>query len=361
MPLVLHVLPMDLPRGAQRYAGAMRDALSGREVEHRVLTIFASDCDELKADIKLDLPRGRSAKLGLDPTALRALRKALVRLQPRCIVAHGSQPLKYLALCAPRAMPIISYRLGIAHSAAHRRPQRLFHAMLYRRAVRVAGVSRECLEEARELFLVPERRLVLIPNGRDPQRFCPSASGRPAAEAPRLVFVGHMVETKRPEFFLNVVEDLRRRGVTFDAQMIGDGPLQTSLAARASQLGIELMGRRDDVPELLRSAAVLAFTSVPDGEGMPGVFIEAGLSGLPVVSTDVPGARTVIADGQTGFVVAVNDRATFVQRTAELLEHADLRLQLGQRARERCVNEFSLESSVLRWKHLINELFTWST
>ena len=59
--------------------------------------------------------------------------------------------------------------------------------------------------------------------------------------------------------------------------------------------GVELLGPRSDVPELLRSADVFVFTSLPTGEGMPGVLIEAGLSGLPAVSTPVPGAATVVA------------------------------------------------------------------
>ena len=50
------------------------------------------------------------------------------------------------------------------------------------------------------------------------------------------------------------------------------------------------------------------FTSLPPGEGMPGVLIEAGLSGLATVSTRVPGARDVIEDGVTGFLVDIDDK-----------------------------------------------------
>ena len=47
---------------------------------------------------------------------------------------------------------------------------------------------------------------------------------------------------------------------------------------------------------------------------MPGVLIEAGFAGLPVVTTEVPGARTVIEDGVTGFVVGVDDLDGFDRR-----------------------------------------------
>ena len=63
--------------------------------------------------------------------------------------------------------------------------------------------------------------------------------------------------------------------------MVGDGPLATTLIPLAAAHGVELLGRRSDVPELLRQSDVFVFTSLPTGEGMPGVLIEAGLSGLP--------------------------------------------------------------------------------
>jgi glycosyltransferase involved in cell wall biosynthesis len=319
------------------------------------MTLFSSEHRELQADYGLDVVPGRTKRLGLDLGAVVALRKKLRELQPACLVAHGSQPLKYLAFAAPTRVPVVAYRLGIAHQAAHRPSQRLLHTALYRRALRVAGVSNECLEEAHDLFRVARRKLVLIPNGRDPERFFPAPT-KGTGEPPRLIFIGHVTASKRPDFYLDVVADLRAQNVAFEAQMVGDGPLLSSLRERAEQLGVEVMGHRADVPELMRAASVLAFTSIPDGEGMPGVYIEAGLSGVPVVSTDVPGARTVLVEGHTGFVVGVDDRRGFVARTAELLQNPARLAEMGKNARARCSEEFSLARSVARWSELIGEL-----
>ena len=52
-------------------------------------------------------------------------------------------------------------------------------------------------------------------------------------------------------------------------------------------------GVRTDVPELLRRSSVLVMTSAADTEGMPGVLVEAGLSGLPVVATPAAGVADV--------------------------------------------------------------------
>jgi glycosyltransferase involved in cell wall biosynthesis len=165
-----------------------------------------------------------------------------------------------------------------------------------------------------------------------------------------------LTTSKRPERFLELVRCLRQDGHVFRAQVIGDGPLLAQLKARAAAVGVELLGRRDDVPQLLRNSDVMAFTSVPESEGMPGVYIEAGLSGVPVVTTEVPGARSVIMDGRSGYVVGIDDMASLVNRTADLLTNAELRSQMGAMARTYCERELSLQRSVDRWRQLLREL-----
>ena len=123
----------------------------------------------------------------------------------------------------------------------------------------------------------------------------------------------------------------------------------------AAAHGVELLGPRSDVPELLRHADLLLFTSLPAGEGMPGVLIEAGLSGLPVVSTPVPGATTVLCDGHTG--VMVDDSvAAMVAAVGELLDAPERRAAMGASARVRCESEFNLELMTQRWRTSLRPL-----
>ncbi len=136
---------------------------------------------------------------------------------------------------------------------------------------------------------------------------------------PVLAFVGALTPGKRPQRFVEVVAALRRRGVELRAVVCGDGPLAPSLAGPAAAAGVELLGSRSDVAEVLRGADVFVFPSLPTGEGMPGVLIEAGLTGLPVVATAVPGVRTIVEDGTSGFVVDVDDLDAMVEATARLL------------------------------------------
>lgn len=353
--LVLHVLPLDLPRGAQRYAKALRDTLDGAAVRHRTLAIFDSESRALDADIKLAVERSKLARLGFDPRAALALRGALARSEPSVVVAHGSEPLKYLLPLLARPLPLIYYKIGVATAKVHRGLRRHLHAATVRRPQRIAGVSQECLDELETIFGVPRAKLVLIANGRDEERFRPPSAERVGSGPPRLIFVGHLAPGKRPEWFIEAVARLRRAGVQLSASMVGDGPLLAKLRTAALEAGVELLGHRDDVAELLRDHDVLAFTSLPSGEGMPGVFIEAGLSALPVVSTDVAGARTVIADGVSGYVVPCNDLDGFVHQLQTLLTQPAQRREMGRAARQRCLEHFTLKHSTDRWRALLDE------
>ena len=100
----------------------------------------------------------------------------------------------------------------------------------------------------------------------------------------------------------------------------------------------------------------MVFPSRPQGEGMPGVLIEGGLSGLPIVATDVPGVRTVIDDGTTGFVVDVEDLDGMVSRLAALVEDGALRRRMGEAARARCVEQFSIGAVGALWLRLLTPL-----
>src|SRR5207249_2098882 len=102
--------------------------------------------------------------------------------------------------------------------------------------------------------------------------------------------------------------------------------------------------------ELLAGIDVMLFPSVPEGEGMPGVLIEAGLAGVPVVATDVPGASTVIDDGVTGVVVGVDDFTGMVEAAADLVRDPSRRREMGTAARERCAARFSMDASARRWE-----------
>lgn len=355
LPVVAHVLPADLARGAQVFAAALCDELDGGRHHHRVVTLFASPPAVLRPDVALDVDGGWWRGHGLHPAAVLALRRALRRLSPGVVVAHGSEALQYVAVSARPTTPVVYKKTGMASPGATRPPLRELYRLLARRAAVTVVVSEETQREAVELLGLPVSRVVLAPNGRDPQRYQP-APGGPVRVPPRLAFVGRLTATKGPERFLDVIEGLRERQIEVHGVVVGDGPLAARVTARAGPLGVEVLGRRDDVAEVLRDADLLVFPGDPEGEGMPGVLIEAGLVGLPVVSTAVSGATTVVDHGVTGLVVPPGDPGALVAAVAELVADPARRAQMGAAGRRRCLERFTLTASAARWGEVIDDL-----
>lgn len=353
---VLHVLPSDAARGAQVFARDLRAALDRPGEQHLLLTIFDAGQAILEPDVRLDIPLGRLRAAGADPRALVRLRSALRELAPDVVVAHGGEPLKYLAPLADGRFALVYYAIGTVTAAARSGRRADLYRWLLQRCDAVAGVSAETLEEATAVFGVRPDREVLLPNGRDPSVFHPAAGAGEDRGAPvTLAFVGHLTATKRPGWFLDLVGRLRAGSRDVRGVLIGDGPLDETLRAAAPP-GVVLLGRRADVPELLRAADVLVFPSEPESEGMPGVLIEAGLTGLPVVATRVAGAATVVAHGRTGFVVAHDDFEALVAHATRLVDDRQLRREMGAAAREHCVAHFSQDAVLDGWRTLLSSL-----
>ncbi len=299
-PLVLHVIPNPVARGAQREARAIADQLDDPGVRaHRLLSLFDGQ-QQVRTDASLGCA-AESAAGGYHPLVVTKLRAALDRIDPAVVVAHGSDPLKYLVPAVlGRRRPLVYYAIGTYSGARDRHLQVGLWRTLVARVDAVAACGQETARECTELLGVPADRVMTVANGRDPAVFAPGAP-RAADALPMITFVGALTAGKRPHCFVELVAALRAEGREFDARIVGDGPLRSGLVGLADAAGVELLGSRSDVADLLRGSDLLVFPSRPAGEGMPGVLIEAGLSGIPVVATDVPGVRTIVEDGATGW------------------------------------------------------------
>jgi glycosyltransferase involved in cell wall biosynthesis len=173
----------------------------------------------------------------------------------------------------------------------------------------------------------PRRRIRIIPNGIDTERFHPR-DGEAAEVAGPIVAAGRLVEQKNHALFLRAAAGLARLVPQAQFVIAGDGPLRSALEEQARQLGIadrvRFAGERRDIDTLLRAGSILWLTS--RWEGMPNIVLEAMASGLPVITTDVGGVRELIRSGVDGFVVQEGDAGAFVRHSQELLQPATRQL-----------------------------------
>lgn len=114
---------------------------------------------------------------------------------------------------------------------------------------------------------------------------------------------------------------------------------ETQLKAWDKEGVVEWLGHQKDIPKLLSQSHIVCLPSYR--EGLPKSLLEALAAGKPVVTTDVPGCREVVADGDNGLLVPARQVEELVRALTTLIENPALRIKLGERGRERAEKEFS--------------------
>lgn len=186
--------------------------------------------------------------------------------------------------------------------------------VLLPRADRVRAVSERAAAGIRP-WLPDASRLTVLPLAWRPDL---------SASEPREHFIllaSRLTGEKRIGDALRAFTEVWKRVPGTTLRIAGDGPLRAELAALAERLGIadavEFLGWREDVPALMRRAAVFVLCS--SFEGYPRVVAEALAAGCPVVMTAVGGSGELVEDGISGRVVPIGDTAALAGAISDVL------------------------------------------
>lgn len=144
---------------------------------------------------------------------------------------------------------------------------------------------------------------------------------RSVASSPfRVMFVGRFVPQKNIPLLIDVIEAVLREGTAIPIKfsIIGNGPQKDFFTAEVARRGlgssVDDAGvlSRDDIIHAYATHHVLLLTSLY--EGFPKVFMEAAVSGMPIITTDVDGVQDLVEDGATGIVVPQGTSADALAR-----------------------------------------------
>jgi glycosyltransferase involved in cell wall biosynthesis len=170
-------------------------------------------------------------------------------------------------------------------------------------------------------------------------------------------FIGRVTQIKRPDRFLDVVSEIKKRGINLDFFIAGDGDLLDACRKRISSEGlpVTVLGWQSDIEKVLSAADIVVLTS--DNEGTPLSLIQAGMAGLPVVSTNVGSVPEVVLDNVTGLITCLD-----VQEIADALEKLvsdrALRAQLGIAAHDFTLANFGVQRLVQDHEVLYKKLLS---
>lgn len=230
-------------------------------------------------------------------------------------------------------------------------------ARLSSRTSAISYCSRVAADDHEKLGFDPRRR-VIIPNGTDCSEFRPSPDagarlrqllGLPSER----IIVGHIARFHPMKDQVSLVRAISRaiaKGHDIQGVFIGDGHVDGPVRAAARQFGIDTrittLGVRSDVPDLLPGFDVFVLSSAW-GEAFSLAVGEAMAAGVPALVTAVGDSPWLV--GSTGVVVPPNNQEALAAGLIRLVEmNADQRRALGDRARQRIVENFSLSLYVRR-------------
>lgn len=243
---------------------------------------------------------------------------------------------------AARALGV---RSPLVTSARNCKSQGLGHHVLnmaaFRGSARIVVNSQQVSHYIADAYRAPAQRVHVIYNGVDTTRFCVAPTAR--SGPPTVVAAGRLVAQKNFALLIDAAARVHERvpGVRF--RIAGDGPQRDGLREKIRAAGlddtVELLGERTDIDAVFRDADAFWLTS--SWEGLPNVVMEAMASGLPVVVTDVGGARELVHSGREGFLVRSGSIEDFVYYGSALLRDDALRRAMGSAARNRA-EQFSL-------------------
>ena len=170
-------------------------------------------------------------------------------------------------------------------------------------------------------------------------------------------FIGRVTQIKRPDRFLDVVSETKKRGVNLDFFIAGDGELLEMCRERIKRedLPVTILGWQSDIERVLSSADMVVLTS--ENEGTPLSLIQAGMVGLPVVTTNVGSVPEVVLDGVTGIVTGL-DVQEIANALEKLVNDKVLRTKLGAAAQEFTLSNFGVKRLVHDHEELYKKLLS---
>jgi len=346
---------------------ALRDA--GHEVEGGCAE--GEHLSTVRADgfVVHALPMARSYSPFAQWRALRAIVRLIRRTRPDLV--HGHMPISgFLARVAAWwcDVPLIAYT---CHGYLFNQPGSWRRRALSYGLEWLAGqvtdrymtVSHAEARDARRLRIHPWPEAV--GNGRDPQLYRPDEAVRRQYRQTLglddsqvvIIAVSRIVRHKGYPELLRAMEAVPGAVLVIVGERLasdhGDS-MSVEFAEAASVLGdrLRLLGYRNDTPQLLAAADIFALPS--HFEGLPMSVIEAMLTGLPVVATDIRGPNEQIVHGETGFLVSPGLAAPLADALDQLVSNPELRATMGRAGRARAVQLYDEKKVLARMVTLLS-------
>jgi glycosyltransferase involved in cell wall biosynthesis len=233
-----------------------------------------------------------------------------------------------------------------------------------RKATLIVTVSRYSAQKIVELYDVDEKKIRIVPNGVDLQRFKPTEDCEEVKDLIGgnsehvILFVGNLIPRKGLHFLIEAAKHVLKESKDTTFVVVGDGPLRNHLIAYSKEQGVSdrfvFLG---DVPEatlprLYNCADVFASPSIQEGLGI--TLLEAQATAKPVVAFNVTAITEVVKHKETGLLVKP-DSHELANAISSLLSDKQLRERMGRAGREYVRKNFSWNICAQKMSQIYSE------
>jgi len=201
---------------------------------------------------------------------------------------------------------------------------------------------------AQHKIIYPGHAFIIRGSGVDLQQFITSPF--PKGQV-KIILVARMLWDKGIGEFVEAATILKNKGVDADFILIGSVDPGNPKLISVKQLEdwnrsgvVKWLGERKNIVQLLTKSHIAVLPSYR--EGLPKSLIEAAATGRPIVTTDVPGCREVVKDGENGFLVPVKNSKKLSKAIQKLINDPELLSTMGKKGRLMAEREFSIEQVV---------------
>jgi glycosyltransferase involved in cell wall biosynthesis len=178
--------------------------------------------------------------------------------------------------------------------------------------------------------------------------------------APRILFVGRMIEKKGGEYLIKAFAKVRRHMPSAELVMVGSGRLQSKLESLAAELNVPVTFTgaltSEQIKDQLHSARAFCLPSITadngDAEGLGIVLLEAQACGVPVVTSARGGADEGIVHGVSGYAFAEKDVDKLSEYLLRILRDNELAASMSTEAKRNVREHFELRQCTQKLEEL---------
>lgn len=326
-----------------------------------------------QVDLRIVPEMRREIHAGRDWASYQALLRLLREYQPQIVHTHSSKAgIIGRAAAAKLAIPVVHtihgspfhpYQSRLAYHA-----YRLAEKWAARRTARLISVCDAMTDQYVAAGVAPREKFVTVYSGMEVEPFLQPPRARDVVRQelgfePHHVVVGkvaRLFELKGHEDVIAAARTALKRNPNLRFLFVGDGLLRNELERQIAAAGLSRqfvfagLVPQDKVPELVGAMDIVVHASLR--EGLARVLPQGLISGKPVVSYDVDGAREVVISGETGFLLPPRAIDEMADALIRLADDPSLRDRLGQTGRARFTDQFRHQTMTRRLREVYAEV-----